>query len=138
MKLSIMKKDALNTLKASLKYTYPKYYTQKTNKWIYDICGDEPFQEFVEIPDFDLAPLDTGLSSGEIDLLNCKIVYENLSFLTESQASDERLWVGLTHGVFYDYMRKQSFYNWFLFKTRKQAELNQYSSTAIHKKRQKL
>lgn len=107
MKLCLMKQETLDTLKASLQNTYTKYYTEETNKWIYEVCGDEPFQEFREIPDFDLVPLNSGLSSGEMDLENCKIIYENLSFLTESQASDERLWAGLTHSVFYDYMRKR-------------------------------
>lgn len=111
MKICIMKREALDTLKSSLKTIYAKYYTQKTNAWIYDVCGGDPFQEFIEIPDFDLAPLDKGLTPGEIDLLNCKIVYEKLSFLTESQAADERLWAGLTHGVFYDYMRKRFGYD---------------------------
>lgn len=27
--------------------------------------------------------------------------------MSESQASDERLWAGLTHTTFYDYMRKR-------------------------------
>ena len=84
MKLCIMKREALDTLKSSLKTIYTKYYTQSDNSWIYDVCGEEPFQEFKEIPDFNLAPLDAGFSPGEIDLMNCKIVYENLSFLTES------------------------------------------------------
>ena len=106
-----MKQEALDTLKASLKYTYPKYYTQSKNEWIYEVCGGDPFQEFIEIPDFELESLDAGLTPGQIDLNNCKIVYEKLSFLTESQASDERLWAGLTHGTFYGYMRKRFGYD---------------------------
>lgn len=39
---------------------------------------------------------------------------------------------------FTDYVILQSFYNYHMFKTRKQAEINQYSSSAIHKNRQKL
>lgn len=37
-----------------------------------------------------------------------------------------------------DYIITSSFYHWHMFKTRKQAERNQYSSMAIHKNRQKL
>ena len=43
MKLYIMKRDALEKLKANLPAVYGKYYTEKSNKWIYDICGEEPF-----------------------------------------------------------------------------------------------
>ena len=37
-----------------------------------------------------------------------------------------------------DFIIMQAFYNYHFFKTRKQAELNQYSSSAIHKNRQSL
>lgn len=107
MKLYIMKRDALETLKDNLSIVYGKYYTEPTNKWIKDICEDDPFVEFKEIPDFNLADLDSDLTPGEIDLNNCKILYEKLMFLSESQASDERLWAGLTHATFYEYMRKR-------------------------------
>ncbi len=50
--------------------------------------------------------MNSDLTPGEIDLNNCKILYEKLLFLSESQASDERLY-GLTHSTFYDYMRKR-------------------------------
>lgn len=107
MKLYIMKREALETLKANLPTLYGKYYTESTNKWINEICGEDPFIEYKDITDFKLADLDSDLSPGEVDFNNCKIIYENLQFLSESQASDERLWAGLTHTVFYDYMRKR-------------------------------
>ena len=107
MKLYIMKREALETLKANLQIAYAKYYTESSNSWITDLCGEDAFIEFKEIPDFELAELDTGLGKGEIDLRNCKILYEKLMFLSESQASDERLWAGLTHATFYNYMRKR-------------------------------
>ena len=105
MKLYIMKQNAMETLKSNLPSIYGKYYTETSNKWIEEVCGEDPFIEFKEVPDFNLASLE--LTPGEIDLNNCKIIYEKLRFLSESQASDERLWVGLTHKVFYGYMRKR-------------------------------
>ena len=105
MKLYIMKKETLETLKSNLSVVYGKYYTEKTNDWIIDICGENPFILFKEITDFELASLE--LTPGEIDFNNCKILYKKLQFLTESQASDERLWAGLTHTTFYEYMRKR-------------------------------
>ena len=107
MKLYIMKREALETLKANLPVVYGKYYTEKTNQWIFDICGEDPFAEFKDITEFKLADLNSDLTPGEIDLNNCKILYEKLQFLSESQASDERLWAGLAHTTFYDYMRKR-------------------------------
>ena len=74
---------------------------------MYNFCTEDPFVEFTEVADFELAPLDSDLSKGEIDLENCKIIYKNLRFLSETEASDERLWAGLTHSVFYDYMRRR-------------------------------
>lgn len=107
MKLYIMKRDALEILKANLLEIYGKYYTDSSNEWIYTVCGENPFVEFRDIAEFSLENLDSGLTPGEIDLNNCKILYEKLMFLSESQASDERLWAGLTHTIFYEYMRKR-------------------------------
>ena len=102
-----MKREALEMLKANLSVVYGKYYTEKTNQWITDICGEDPFIEFKDVTEFKLADLNSDLTPGEIDLNNCKILYEKLQFLSESQASDERLWAGLAHTTFYDYMRKR-------------------------------
>lgn len=107
MKLYIMKQETLNSLKGNLHMLYPKYYTESNTKWITDIYGEDAFIEFKEIPDFSLTDLNSELGKGEIDLNNCKIVYEKLMFLSESQASDERLWAGLAHTTFYDYMRRR-------------------------------
>ncbi|NBK99068.1 MAG: hypothetical protein EOM50_13825 [Erysipelotrichia bacterium] len=102
-----MKQNALEITKSNLPEIFSRYYTDKDNKWLWDVCEENPFVEFKEVPDFTLAPLDSDLTKGEIDMENCKIIYKNLMFISESQASDERLWAGLTHGVFYEYMRKR-------------------------------
>ena len=81
MKLYIMKREALETLKANLPVVYGKYYTEKTNQWISDICGEDPFIEFKDVTEFKLADLNSDLTPGEIDLNNCKILYEKLQFL---------------------------------------------------------
>lgn len=112
MKLCIMKQDCLNEIKSNLDKLYPLYFADKDNGWMETVCGQNPFTPFgKDIPDFSLADLDKDKTVSEIDLENCKIVYSNLMFLSESQASDERLWAGLTNGVFYDYMRKRCGYD---------------------------
>ena len=70
MKLYIMKREALETLKANLSVLYGKYYTEKTNRWIYDICGEEPFAEFKDITEFSLAEFDSDLTPDKYELLN--------------------------------------------------------------------
>ena len=47
MKLYIMKREALEMLKANLPTIYGKYYTEKTNHWISDIYGENPFIELL-------------------------------------------------------------------------------------------
>lgn len=107
MKLYIMKREALEMLKDNLPTVYGKYYTESSNKWIEDIFGENPFIEFKDVSEFKLADLDSDMTPGEIDLSNCRIIYEKLQFLSESQASDERLWAGLAHTTFYEYLRKR-------------------------------
>ena len=107
MKLYFMKKEALDILKSNLDMVYNMYFTEKDNKWLWKVCGGDPFVEFKEIQDFQLAPIDSDTSKGEVEFANCKIIYQHLSFLTESQACDERPWAGLCHSVYYDYLRKR-------------------------------
>lgn len=107
MKLKFLKQDYLDTLKENIDNN-GKLYIEEKNNWIYDFFnGENPFLDFKdEVNDFEMD------MSEEIptktDFNNIKIVYENLKFLTESQASDERLWAGLCHDKFYSYMR----YRW--------------------------
>lgn len=124
MKLYFMKKEALDMLKSNLDMVYTMYFTEKDNKWLWKMCDGDPFVEFKEIPDFSLAHIDADSSKGEIEFQNCKLVYENFSFLTNSQACDERLWAGLCHSVFYEYLRKRWDYDKKNPKTQKEAVSN--------------
>lgn len=104
MKLYFMKQNAIDYLKANMRNQYMNYYRYKTNEWIYNLFDYDPFEFFMEIPDFELTEL-YGRAIGEIELENCKRLYLNLRKISESQASDERLWAGLCNGVFYNYVR---------------------------------
>src|SRR5438477_2900798 len=46
------------------------------------------------------------IASAEADLESCISLYEGLK-LNETQAADPRLWIYLSHVVFYPYMRKR-------------------------------
>ena len=105
MKLLFMKQSALDYIKANIKELYINYYREETNKWIYDLFEYDPFEVFIDLPDFDLAPLSD--KKGQVDVENCKIIYSKMMNVSESQASDERLWAGLCNGTFYAYMRKR-------------------------------
>ncbi len=105
MKIRILKQEVLDTLKNNLDSYIKFYYQRSDNDWLYSICDCEPFEEFKIISDFELADLNQQLSKTDFD--NCKKIYLNFSFLTESQACDERLWAGLAHDVFYQYLRKR-------------------------------
>ena len=124
MKLYFMKKEALDILKSNLDVVYNMYFTEADNKWLWKICGGDPFVEFKEIQDFQLAPLESDLSKGEVEFANCKTIYQHLSFLSESQACDERLWAGLCHSVYYEYLRKRWDYDKKSPKTQKEAVSN--------------
>lgn len=110
MKLYFMKQKAMDYLKTNMGYLYINYYQQDDNSWMKEALGEDPFVYFMDVPEFELASLLDDRPAGEIDFLNCKIVYENLKYLSESQASDERLWAGLCNGTFYKYMRRRHGY----------------------------
>lgn len=106
MKLYFMKQDAVEFMKHNMERLYTHYYQDETNEWMEREYGSNPFSEFMEVPDFELAEIDS-MSIGEVDFENCKILYNNLRSLSESQCSDERLWAGLCNGTFYGYMRRR-------------------------------
>lgn len=103
MRLYFMKQSALDYLKTNIGTLYNNYYQFSTSEWIDDLFDYDPFELFMTVKDFELADLE--LQPGEIDFLNCKILYENLQDISDSQASDERLWAGLCNKTFYSYMR---------------------------------
>lgn len=114
MEIRFMKRDSLNTLKSSLKKTFTNYFIEKDSSWTEEICDGNPFVKFRSVPDFQLVPPvpnPNNKTIGEIEIENSKRVYKNLRFLTPSQAADERLWAGLCHDVFYDYVRQRFGYD---------------------------
>ena len=106
MKLLFLKQDALITLKGNVNANISKYQSLD-NQWVLDSYnGENPFLEFkLEFKDF---KLNTDYeTASELELANSKILYENLKGLSDTQAADERLWSGLTHSIFYEYVHKR-------------------------------
>lgn len=111
MKIYFMKQPALDHFKTNMDRLYVNYFQKEDNSWMEEEFGEDPFVLLKDVPGFELASLSDGSSAGEIDVENCKRVYEALKDLSESQASDERLWAGLCNGTFYKYMRKRYGYS---------------------------
>ncbi|MBU3207902.1 hypothetical protein KPL33_13115 [Clostridium algidicarnis] len=107
MKINFLQEESLFTLKGNIKDNVLKY-NEKDNSWIIDFFnGQSPFLEFkYDVNDFDL--LMNEERPEKTDLENIKRIYLNLKFLTETQATDERLWAGLAHDKFWTYMQ----YRW--------------------------
>ena len=120
MDILCMKEEAIEKLKSNMKSAYQYYYKENSNEWLWDICEGDPFFKIKEISDFKLADTNEN-SKAEIEFKNCKILYENLKFINESQASEERLWAGLCHSVFYNYIRQRWGYDKTLPKNEKDA-----------------
>ncbi len=105
-----MKQAAIDFFKTNMERLYVNYYQKDDNSWMEEEFGEDPFVLFMDVQDFEMASLLDDKTAGEIDFMNCKIIYENLKDLSESQASDERLWAGLCNGTFYKYLRKRHGY----------------------------
>lgn len=102
MKLYFMKEDALTYFKGNIENNLESY-SLKTNEWMFEKYA-EPFEEFkIEVPDFTLSMADK--NPANTDYENIKIIYENLKGISSSQATDERLWAGLAHTVFMDFLK---------------------------------
>lgn len=105
MKLKFIKDDCLYMLKENVVNNVDNYKL-RTNEWLKDFfLGEDCFITFKkEFNDFDLI---LPSEKENFDFENIKILYGNLKELTESQACEERLWVGLCHDKFWNYMIKR-------------------------------
>lgn len=104
MKLYYMRQEILEDLKNNIAHNIENY-SNESNQWIIDQY-ENPFLEYKKtVDDFELLadPKDVGSS----DMENVRILHSNLKFLTKSEAADERLWTGLTHSVFWDFMKER-------------------------------
>ena len=106
MKLHFIKESCLETLRDGLSANL-KMYRMKSNDWIANACGEEPFIEYkTEVPDFELS-YDDSIETSAQDVHNAIAIYSALKNLTDTQATEERLWSGLCHGDFYGFLHKR-------------------------------
>lgn len=101
--VEILSEDKILTLENNLEELRDSMLSSQTNEWLKDFFGEEnPFiKSKLYIEDFELDMSDE--SPSKTDFENAKRLFENLK-ITESQACDHRLWLGLSFSKFYDYM----------------------------------
>ena len=107
MKIHFLKEDALVALKTNIPL-HLKYYKHPANDWIYEYFeGENPFMEYqTEVEEFSLTSDDTG-DLGKQDVKNVIVLYSAMKSLSDTQATDERLWAGLCHGDLWDYLHRR-------------------------------
>lgn len=106
MKLTFLEDDSLFALKSNLNKLYTKFASPDA-EWITEYFGRSPFIETkYSVDDFSLDMSQDKPFLTEFE--NVQRVYNSLSFLSGSQASDERLWAGLCINHFWKYTQ----YRW--------------------------
>lgn len=107
MKVHFLTANALEALRVNFKGNF-KHYADKNNGWIYDYFGDEnPFIEYKQdFPEFTLKFNATD-DVGKIDVDNTIVLYTAMKSLTDTQATDERLWAGMCHCDFWSFLQER-------------------------------
>lgn len=107
MNIHFLREDALGTLKTNARGNLAKY-ERATNDWVYELCESDPFVEFkLPVGDIKLCTVAEVGSVAKADLENAIRLYTAMMDLSDTQAADERLWAGLTHGDLYSYMHER-------------------------------
>jgi len=101
MKIKFLPENTLILLKENIDYNVEKYRLED-NDWICKFTETtNPFaQSNIEFIFSELNPNDS-------EITNIKKLFLSLKHLTRSQASDERLWAGLSHDFFWKFMIKR-------------------------------
>ncbi|MFY9483424.1 MAG: DUF6339 family protein, partial [Tissierellaceae bacterium] len=85
MKVYIFTHESLDNLKINIDFNYKKY-KECSNGWIKGYLGYDSFVEFNKsVGEFELDP-----QAKEIE--NTKILYTAMKNISDSEATDERLW----------------------------------------------
>lgn len=85
------------------------YYAQGTDPqiWLKEKLGKDAFVEVTGLEFNECNLLISEDTPASTDPENIKLFYLNFKDINDSFASDERLWAGLAHTVYYDYMLKR-------------------------------
>lgn len=112
MILQILSEESLLLLKDKIciEKNMNKYKNYSSNEWIKELCGTNGFidTKYKNLPELKFDMSAPKRKEYETEFANVKMIYDNLRFLSDSNASDERLWAALCVGEGYDYVR----YRW--------------------------
>ena len=108
MKIKIMTTEAVKYVKENIKQL-TSYYEAGADPqvWIKEKIGKEAFVEVLDLEFEDCMLLINEDVPSANDPENIKLFYLNFKEINDSFASDERLWAGLAHTVYYDYLLKR-------------------------------
>lgn len=106
--LGILSEEKIITLKSNSGIVIEKIKENIDNEWLKDFFADSnPFQKSkINVEQFGLILNADGDEINKHDLENAILLHKKLQ-ITDSQASDERLWISLCFGEFYPYMRNR-------------------------------
>lgn len=103
MKIHFLKESSLETLRKNVHANLSRY-KDPSNAWVAEVCGEEPFAEFkMDIPDFELN-YDVNGEASKQDVENAIKLYSAMKGLSDTQATEERLWAGMCHDDFYGFL----------------------------------
>ena len=105
MKLKYISEDDLNSIKSNITKVYDEIINKRTST-LDELLGVE---KVIKDTVYDVSDFKLSISFGKgkesyTDFENVQRVYNNLKFLSDSQASDERIWVAYTLCEGLDYM----------------------------------
>ena len=104
-KLKYLSEDKILTIKNNKKVVLEHMSSSIDNAWLSEFFReDNPFNDSkINFNDLKLKTAHSQIENEQLDLDNAIYLHKNLH-LTESQACDERIWISLCFGQFYDYM----------------------------------
>lgn len=107
MKLQFVSYDNIDVIKSNLP-VWAQHFRQDSSDWLATELDQPLFTDskFAEVEDFSLDL--SAEKAFQTDAENAQRVYRKFGFLSDSQASDERLWTGLCLGPFWKYVQ----YRW--------------------------
>jgi len=109
MNIKYVKDDSLAFIKSNAKEIYEIMLQNGNKSWIYETLGED----FLGTSKINAEPLKFIMDSQnpiDSDFQNAKMIFEAFKHLNETQATDERFWVGLSLTQGYDYL----IYRWTL------------------------
>ena len=107
-KLQFISWDDINAIRSNLDH-YVANFTLPDNSWLEKELGHNPFIDSkFSMPEINLDMSQPSEKAHLTDAANVQEFYSKLNFISESQASDERLWAGLCLGHFWQYTQ----YRW--------------------------